>query len=181
MTDQKDAVLLDAAKPEFALPDQPNFWQRKLIQPLISQIKQGATPKLLALSLAWGIMLGIFPILGTTTLLCGIAAIRLKLNHIAIQTINWLIYPLQLLLIIPFLRMGNWIFGREQFPLSVIEITEAFQRDFWAALNELGWVALRGIVAWTLVAIPLVYILYRAFTPVLRHLSENVFGKKTLS
>ncbi|HMP88645.1 MAG TPA: DUF2062 domain-containing protein [Kiritimatiellia bacterium] len=154
----------------------PSLWHRRVVKPLVSQLIQGATPEKLAQSLAWGGVLGIFPILGTTMLLCGLIAIRFKLNHIAIQTVNWLVYPLQILLIIPFLRLGNIIFAREQFPLSLVEISNAFATDFWSAANELGWVALRGIVAWSILAVPLALILTLLLTPMLRHLRDKVFG-----
>jgi uncharacterized protein (DUF2062 family) len=162
-------------------PEKPakSFWRRRLVDPLIDQLKQGATPEKLAQSLAWGAVIGVFPILGTTSFLCGIAAIVLKLNHIAIQTINWLVYPLQFFLIIPFLRLGNIIFRHEQFTMSLGEITEMFANDFWAAAQNLGGLAARGIAAWALVALPAVWLLSRILLPPIRHLAVKVFPKST--
>jgi len=151
-----------------------SFWKRRLINPLICQIKQGASPKKLAQSISVGAMIGIFPILGTTTTLCGIAAVALRLNHIAVQTVNWLIYPLQILMIIPFLRMGNVIFGFDQFSLSLGEITALFEADFWGSAKNLGWLALRGVMAWAIVAVPMIMIMTQLFTPVMEKLSSKV-------
>ena len=50
-----------------------SFWKRRVVTPLIAQLKQGVTPEKLALTVALGLVLGIFPILGATTLLCGAA------------------------------------------------------------------------------------------------------------
>ena len=57
-----------------------SFWKRRVVTPLIAQLKQGVTPEKLALTVALGLVLGIFPILGATTLLCGAAAIALRLK-----------------------------------------------------------------------------------------------------
>ena len=182
MPTQED--IMDSSRATDASPAsgvKASFWQRRVLQPVISQLRQGVTPEKLSQSLAWGAVLGIIPILGTSTLLAGIVAIRLKLNHVAIQVTNWLIYPLQILLIIPFLRAGNWLFMREQVPLSIQEITNAFSADFFAALSELGWLAARAIVAWSLLALPMVVLLTMIFTPVMRQLNDRIHGRKVRS
>src|SRR5215469_1665363 len=76
---------------------------------IVGQLTQGVTPQKIALSIALGFSLGVIPILGTTTILCAIAAIRLKLNQPVIQLVNWLVYPLQLGLLLVFVRIGEWI------------------------------------------------------------------------
>jgi uncharacterized protein (DUF2062 family) len=174
----KDGININQENTESTV--KPSFWKRRLINPLISQIKQGASPIKLAQSVSVGAMIGIFPILGTTTTLCGITAVALRLNHIAVQTVNWLIYPLQLLLIIPFLRMGNVIFGFEQFSLSLGEITALFEADFWGSAKNLGWLALRGVLAWVIVAVPMILIMTKIFTPVMEKLSAKV-GRGTVT
>ena len=70
-------------------------------------VGQGHTPEKIALSVALGITFGLFPIFGTTTLLCVVAAIALRLNHPAIQLANQVMYPLQIPLIVVFIRMGE--------------------------------------------------------------------------
>ena len=48
----------------------PGFFGQRLVPPLRSLLAQGLTPDALALSLAVGMTLGLFPIIGATTLLC---------------------------------------------------------------------------------------------------------------
>src|SRR3981081_2804173 len=43
------------------------FFYRRLVRPLLDLLRQGATPEKLALSVALGAMLGVFPMLGATT------------------------------------------------------------------------------------------------------------------
>src|SRR5256885_328582 len=69
---------------------------RRIIAPILAQLRQGITPEKIALTLALGAALGIFPILGASTLLCAIAGIWLRLNQPVIQLTNYLVYPLQL-------------------------------------------------------------------------------------
>jgi len=153
------------------------FWQRYVIHPLTGQLKQGAEPHKLSQSMAWGFGLGIFPILGTTTTMCGIMAVWLRLNHVAIQLMNWLVYPLQIMLIIPFLRLGNILFGVESGQLSLKEITAAFEHDFWSAAQSLGGLAFRGVVAWSILVLPLVFLVTRALNPIMIRLSNNMSRK----
>src|ERR1035438_1407369 len=86
------------------------FLQDKLLRPIIELLKQEVTPEKMALSLALGAALGIFPALGWTTALCAIAALTLRLNLPAIQIVNYFVYPLQIVLLIPFFRLGERLF-----------------------------------------------------------------------
>lgn len=149
------------------------FLQRRIVVPLVGQLKQGATPRKLAQSLTWGGLIGIFPILGTSTAVCGIAAVAFKLNHIAIQLLNWLVYPLQLVLIIPFLKLGNAMFGAEQTSLTLTEITTMFAENFLGGVERLGLLAIRGAVAWLVVAVPLSIALTKILEPPIRRLQSR--------
>src|SRR5581483_10872024 len=96
-----------------------SFWQRRVVMPIVNQLKQGITPEKIALTLALGLMLSVFPIIGATTLLCGLAAILLRLNQPIIQLINYFAYPLQIALLIPFYRAGERLLGLTPVPLNV--------------------------------------------------------------
>jgi uncharacterized protein (DUF2062 family) len=61
----------------------------------------------IALSIALGVTLGVTPVLGSTTVLCLLAALVFRLNVPALQLVNCGMYPLQLALPIPFLRVGD--------------------------------------------------------------------------
>lgn len=130
----------------------------KMKASLISELKKGVSPKKLGQSIGLGIVLGIFPILGTTTALCGLAAMIFKLNQVAIQSINYIIYPVQIAMLIPFYRMGEKLFGIQPIPLNVSTILGQFQKDFWPATQEYASTGLRGIVVWFMIA-PLLYLL----------------------
>jgi uncharacterized protein (DUF2062 family) len=138
--------------------------------PIIALLKQGITPQKIAMGLAFGIVIGIFPVVGSTTMLCTIAAIIFRLNLPAVQVINWLVYPLQLLLLVPFFHFGDFLFGVEPLPLSAQELVAMFRADFWGSILSLWDATMHAIVAWLLVEPPVILVLYVIFIPLLRRL-----------
>ena len=73
-------------------------------------LRQGISPRRLALTLAFGFAIGCIPVVGIPTVLCAALALALGLNLPAIQAANYAAMPLQLILIVPFVRMGGWLF-----------------------------------------------------------------------
>src|SRR5580698_10967930 len=77
---------------------------------MLAWLSSGLQPRQLAFTLALGFAIGCIPLLGVTTAICALLALVLKLNMPAIQAANWVAMPLQLVLLIPFLRLGQWLF-----------------------------------------------------------------------
>jgi len=107
------------------------------------------TPEVLAVSLAFGLVLGIFPVYGVPTLLCAAAAVLLRLNHPAVQLVNTLTGPLQLALFIPFHNLGGRLLPGLH-PGGVWDL------------------AARAIAGWSCVSLPLGVLLYLALLGILR-------------
>lgn len=149
-----------------------SFWQRRIIGPIIGQLRQGITPEKIALTLALGFVLAVFPILGSTTILCALAALLLRLNQPIIQLVNYLAYPLQFLLLIPFYRGGEW-FGAPHLDLSIPEMIERFRAGPGQFMLDFGIIALGGIAAWCVVAPPVALALYYLLRPLLRTLAAR--------
>ena len=85
--------------------------------------------------------------------LCAIIGIAFKLNQVIIQAVNYGVYPLQLLLLIPFYRTGEKLFGAEPVPiLSVAALSDRFKLDPMQFLIDYSLVGLYGIVVWALIA-----------------------------
>jgi uncharacterized protein (DUF2062 family) len=149
------------------------FVDRTLVKPLLGFLKQGLSPEKLAMCVACGLVLGIFPVIGATTILCTIAAIVFRLNMPAIQLINYFVSPLQLIFFIPFIRLGEFLFGEEPIPLSVFDIINMIRTDVLGAIQSLWWTTMHAIVAWLLI-VPLAGILlYMIVVPVFRRLSAK--------
>ena len=144
------------------------FLYRRVVAPILALLTQGITPEKIALSLAFGIVLGIFPVLGSTTVLCTVAVLLFRLNLPAIQLVNYLIYPLQLLLLMPFLRMGEKLFRVAPMPLSLAQILAMVRTNVPHAISTLWLAEVHAISAWLLVGPPTIVLIYSLLSRMLR-------------
>jgi len=144
------------------------FFYRRLVRPLLDLLRQGVTPEKIALSVALGAAVGVFPALGWTTVLCAIAALVLRLNLPAIQIVNYVMYPVQLALLLPFFRFGEKLFGAKHMPLSVSQISQLIHNGVWNAIRFLWTTTWHAIVVWAILAPVFVAIIYASLTPLLR-------------
>ena len=119
------------------------------MQPLLALSRQEMTPESVALSIALGVVLGVFPVFGCPTIFCTLAALALGLNLPAIQAVNYLAYPLQFILLVPFIRLGGWLF----------RFTPSSPNLFTAGLH--------AIVGWFCVCAPAGLLLYLILLAVL--------------
>jgi len=155
------------------MPDTPlrDFLQRRLVAPLLALLRQGVTPRKLALSLALGIVIGLVPILGISTPLCALAALALRLNMPAIQLANYLLTPVQLLLIIPQLRFGEWLAMAPRFPVTLDSGLALFSHGAIGAVHVLATAIVHATLGWIVLAPLAAFALVRILEPVLRHLT----------
>jgi uncharacterized protein (DUF2062 family) len=151
------------------------FLQKRLVRPILQLLTQGITPEKIALSLAFGIMLGVFPVLGTTSLLCLIAAVLFRLNLAAVQLVNILVYPLWFALLIPFVRVGERLFGAPPLALTGSQILSLAHAGFLHSVSLLWLTALRAAAAWLLVGPAGVIALYLILVPLIRSLARLHF------
>lgn len=157
-----------------ATPRRGKLRDNRLTRQIVGLLKQGITPEKISLAIVLGILLGIAPVLGTTLVSCTIAALALRLNLALIQIVNNLVYPLQLLLLIPFVQAGQRLFGEAPLPLSVGQIVARFKADFWDSLVALAGYVIHGTVAWLLLSAVAGPLLYMALLlPLKRLLRKN--------
>jgi len=140
--------------------------------PLVDLLRQGITPEKLALSLAFGICLGVFPVLGSTTILCSLAALIFRLNLPAINLINWFVYPLQIALIMPFIRMGEKLLGAKPVPYTLTQMITMLRTDMWATITALWHTTMHAIFAWFIVGPLMIWVLYKSLTPGMRSIAR---------
>ena len=147
---------------------------RNIVQPIVDLLRQGITPEKIALSIALGTVLGIFPVLGSTTILCAAAAFALRLNLAAIQVVNFLIYPLQLILFLPFLQAGSRFTGAAPVALSMKEVFGMIKSDPAGIIKMLWRATLGAIAVWIVLSPIVVAAVYFTLAPILRRLSRSI-------
>jgi uncharacterized protein (DUF2062 family) len=139
------------------------FSRRHFKKVLYDAFRQGLTPHKLAATCAAGVLIGIFPIFGTTTILCFGVAIAFRLNIPIIQLVNYLVAPLQLLFIIPFIKIGTILFHLNPFPYDMDQLVTMYRTDFFLLLKEAGLALMLGTAVWATFSIPLFFVLYYIF------------------
>ncbi|SFU41917.1 DUF2062 domain-containing protein [Pontibacter akesuensis] len=147
-----------------------DFVKRRLVQPVLNLLWQGMTPRSLAATVAAGTVVGVIPAIGVTTLLGTLVAARFRLNIAATVLVSYLVQPLQLLLAIPFIRLGISLFSLGELRLSLAEMQTMFNADWVEALNKLWQANLAGVAAWALLATPVGVLLYLVLIPLFKWL-----------
>ncbi len=151
-----------------------NWIYRRVVLPILALLRMGATPEKLAWSIAVGLLIGINPILGSTTVLCLAIAFVLRLNIAASQLGNHIVYPLQLLLVIPFLHIASRIFHTARLPLSATELLHAAREHPVALIRQLWLWEWHAFLLWAAIAAIAAPCLALVLTPLLRRLLVQV-------
>jgi uncharacterized protein (DUF2062 family) len=148
-----------------------DFLKNKIQAPILNLLKEGLNPQELARALSLGCVIGVIPMLGTTVLLCAVVAKVFKLNQVAIQITNYAVYPLQFVLLIPFFRMGEKIFGAKEIPLNISEMMTMFKESPQMFMEQFLLTGLRGVVAWFLVAIPTYFLIEKIIIIIIQRMA----------
>src|SRR5690242_19475219 len=146
----------------------------RVLAPILEQLTQGLSADTIALTVAVGVCIAIIPIIGVTTALSFLAAWALRLNQPIIQAINWTSYPLQLLMIVPFIRLGERLFRAPRMRFSLEELLAMAKADPLGTLTRLGTTFGHAAVAWLLCAPLIVGTVYLAMRPAARALANRV-------
>lgn len=149
------------------------------MQPLLDQLRQGLKPSDIALAIGLGFVLSVPPVLGSTMILCALAAFLLRLNQAVIQTVNFAVYPLQLVLLVPFVRLGERIFGSPKTPLSPTLILSMARTNFLGMIATFWTATWHGTVAWAIVTPPVGLALFLVTKPMLERAVARM-GKREL-
>lgn len=153
----------------------PGFWRRRLLDPILAQLRLGLTPDRVAWTLAVGTACSLFPFLGLTTLLNAAVGFAFRLNQVILQTLNQLLGPLQLVLILVYIRLGEWLWSAPPQPLSIPAMLRRFEEAGVAQFfREFGLAGLHALTAWAVTSPLLVALLHFALRPVLRRAATRL-------
>ncbi|KAI5055208.1 hypothetical protein GOP47_0030353 [Adiantum capillus-veneris] len=165
-------LLVAEGRPWYQFPIK-QWSQQKVIDPFIIILRRGLEPKLLSLSAALGLALGVFPICGVPLVFCAAVALVLRSNcHVPTLMLgNFVASFFELWLVVPYMRAGELVTGGEHFPLSTGE--------FWEALkggesHTLIFGMLHAIVGWSVFLPITVAVLYVSFLPIFKYLAAKI-------
>jgi hypothetical protein len=115
---------------------------------------QGLTPKELSQSIIVSGLIAIIPVLGVSTFMITTVSLKWKLNLPVMIALSYLMWPVQILMIIPFIRIGEFIFSVSPNHYTVEEIISSFQSSFFKTLSHLSFELLCGLGGWFFTAVP---------------------------
>jgi uncharacterized protein (DUF2062 family) len=151
-----------------------DWLQRRFLDPLRALLLQGISPDRLALCVAIGVVVGNIPILGISTVLCAGIALVFRLNLAAIQVVQAAMAPTQLLLIIPFVRLGEWLLRA---PHQAVSIDAGLALGVGHAVAVLWGAIVHAGIAWLLVAPLAILVLYKSLAPVFARAAVQLKGQ----
>jgi uncharacterized protein (DUF2062 family) len=138
-----------------------DWFRRKVKEPLLAELKQGITAKQLALACAVSLAISVNPFIGTTTLLCLLAGKIFRLNHVVMQIINYFSYPLQIALIIPWIRLGEKLSGSEAQVIEISQMKAEFSKSFVDFVTKFFQMGAHAFLGWLVVVPWATWILYK--------------------
>jgi hypothetical protein len=126
-------------------------------------LRRGADPDRLAWSLALGLVVGVNPLLGSTT-----------------QVGNHAVYPLEILMFPVFIKLGDLLFGTVKLPLEGSALWHAAKYHPWRTTRLLWTWEWHALVVWAMFAVVAVPGLAMGIRPVLEKMARRV-GRKQAS
>ena len=156
-----------------------DWLQRRLIDPLMALLRQGVSPNRLALCVAIGVVVGNIPILGVSTILCTLIALVLRLNLAAMQLVQAAMAPSQVLLIIPFVRLGEFLLHSAHQPLSIQAGLGLIAQGAGHAVVVLWDAIVHAGFAWLITAPFATWLLYRLLAPVFRRAALQITARRS--
>ena len=148
--------------------------QRRVVKPVMDLLRMGATPERLAWSIAAGLLIGINPVLGSTTVLALAVASAFRLNYVASQLGNHLMYPLELLLFPVWIALGSRLFGTPGLKLGRHELMLEVKHHPWQTTKALWTWEWHALVVWAFAAAILMPLLAMVLKPVLDKMLDRL-------
>jgi len=151
----------------------------KPIAKLVSKTKEmlitGSTPHQLSMAITLGAIFGILPFLGVTTIVLAFVAVVFRLNMVVIQLTNYMVYPLQLLFYLPFLKMGKFLGDIQS--ISATQVFEIMKENWISGIERLWLIHVWAILAWALIVIPVGFIVYRLLKNTIHNIKNRLRNK----
>ena len=145
------------------VPESVREWFRcKVLRPLLRQLRGGVTPRRLAWSLALGVVVGINPSVGLTTIAVVMLAWTFGLSQVASQIGAHAMAPFHLVLFLPFVQLGVYLFHTRRLPLNRQQLEHMSHHPVRLLREIWGW-EWHALIVWGLVAAIAMPLLARYF------------------
>ena len=144
-------------------------------------LRMGADPDKLAWSLALGVVVGVNPLLGSTTVVALGLASAFRLNIVASQVGNHAMYPVEILMFPVFIKLGDLLFGTQKLPLEGGALWHAAKDHPWDTTRLLWSWEWHALVVWAMFAAVAMPAIALGIEPLLEKTARRVRGKTVSS
>lgn len=169
-----EQLIPPASPTTSATPPRATWMRRRVLAPLLNLLQQGLSPTQLALTVALGVVFGLIPVLGVTTLLATFTAVRLRLNVAAMLLISHLMSPVQLLVLVPLLQLGARVVNDgTDTALTLARLQHLMSHDWLGAAQLLWRASLGAFLLWLLGAVVVVPGLFYGLRPVFARFAKR--------
>ncbi|CAI5979765.1 unnamed protein product [Closterium sp. NIES-64] len=153
-------------------------FKASVLDPTLAIFRGGVPPKQLAFSLAAGFTAGLFPLCGLTAVLCTAVAFLLNACGVpahapSMMAATFLATPFELSLIIPYMRLGEFIFQADRLSVSPSALVGALTGK---SSSRLLMGLVHAVVAWLITSPFLTWILYRVLLPLTTRIKRRTGG-----
>jgi uncharacterized protein (DUF2062 family) len=129
---------------------------------LLNFIKRGTSASDLALAITLGFLIGIMPFIGLSTLLSTFIALRWKLNLPIILAVTYIVFPIQIILLLPFYKLAAFIFHIQHMLPSADSFLAKIHQDWIATVSGIGIVNLFALLVWFVCSMITGWFFYKA-------------------
>lgn len=144
---------------------------KKFRELLIDLLNQGKTPPELSLAVTIGALLGLFPILGVTTIMSMAIGRLMKLNIPAILVANYAVFPIQIFMIYVLIKSGEILFSIET-ELDYEFFKTLMDRSYSEIFSTLSNSLLAALVTWLIFSAVLFMPVYYLFLFIIKRIAS---------
>ena len=150
------------------------FIQNKVVAPALALLKQGLSTEKMTASVVGGTYCGLVPCPASSTIVTTLVGLVFRLNQPTIQFMNQLVGPMQIVLFLPFIRVGEWLFGARPLPLSMEQLMAMVKADAFGTVQTLWTTLWHAVIAWIVVAPVVCGVMYAIAKPVVARLLAHL-------
>ena len=125
------------------------LWRKRVRTPVLRELRRGATPEKVALAAVLGFVSATWPQIGTNPIMAILLSWGFRCNKAITSGISLVFTPLQYMLMIPYLRVGETLLGVEHFETTVPEIVRIVVTDPIGSFEVLGMPLVHAILGWS--------------------------------
>ncbi len=145
-------------KSAFASGGGPSSWLwgfviRRIRDPILTQLHGGIPVTTVSRAVVLGIISAGWPQIGTNTIMAWILARIFGCSRVVAGGVSLVASPLQYMLMIPLLRLGEWLLRLPPFKITLGEILSIVVTDPLGSFKILGLPLLHAVVGWVAVSI----------------------------